>query len=654
MAEESKLDELSDKGSPERVPSPTPSEFGNSSRDNKSSDNSEIDDKTNQGTNDDKDDGFEVVQGKKAKNKATTGIPSYGIKLIRKYPVTPEGAAGYKLSELQMLFRLISTAFPGALIRNHKDDPKSETTAMKLSLGCNDYLKFLDMYTHDWGRRDNNMSCTNLLFYIRHKDIDDNLIEFKNHPVLSDFIGQRKLIVSRTLLHSSNTKCVAYIMAKDSKYAYRDELNARLQKLFDVPIQCSITKVVGKDYHTWMLGIFVANSDIPSAKETLKSNPDTHFQVLFFNQKRSNIQAFTASIKQHDMITSCTRAFKITEVEDSMVDMIRTLIMEDPSLGRHKVLDVSKGRQPGVVYVQYLMEHKEDVLPKVEEAIQSLQSETSKGPNLHNPAFSVDMTAATKATMATKGYSRSPEEFPAIDLPMPKRHVGIKETYIPRPKSVSLDMTNLKSYSSVAKGNNTTDKDSHNSQSTLTADNTKLTKRTIELQERNLELEEELERVKMQALAKEQELKREMQEMRLMMHKLQQQMSAVVQHTGMQPHSGDTAQLGSKHKQTQADKTGMTPELKKRNQTLSPASRQKDKGDAYSTPQKQNRSRPGRGGPSREMAGHTAPSAKMPTGTGGPTDIPTSPGMPMPTEDMITTMPLGMRPPPEPNGGPQE
>ena len=348
----------------------------------------------------------------------------FGLKLVRDHP---NSQSGYSMNDMKRMLVIIKNIDPLAVVLDHNNDPKSAipitTLIGDLATKPQDLKAKFDMTTKQWGKRQESKDRTQMVIYLTSDVITPDMKALRENTEMATFMGKGNIRLASTRLHSSDSKCVAYVFGKEPDHTYRDEMANRLECFLEehgstVSVMCNTQRLKGKEYDTSMVGIFVATMDFTTVKSLLMQHEHPEFQFLYHDQKRLDIDTFTAGMKQHDMICSDTRAFKMTHVIEEDVDELRKIVYHHTgsTLSDPIVMDISKGRMPGVVYIQYLNTYKVKVLEAMEFAAQELRKSTNtEYPAIWDPGASVAMTKATAAGSAAT--TKNQEQFPALRFP---------------------------------------------------------------------------------------------------------------------------------------------------------------------------------------------------------------------------------------------
>ena len=435
-------------------------------------------------------DGGFIKVGKNGKPALPIGSPddkAIGIKISRD---GKKGETAWSNRDIYNLMQLITAVDNGVHFMNFKANHESSVSAGHLAkMKQLDWKSRLDIQTEPWGHPSANKERTHICFYIVTDKISPNLRELREDRSIKEFLHLGGCVMSQTRLRESRSRMVKYILDKNPNHTHRDAFASRIEdhlqyytkKNARIPVNVVNVPVAGGER---VLGMSVGGRDEQTVVKILKDHPFPHLEMIDTRLRRSNSEQFEHRIQQHAMVVSQTKAFKVTNVPYEFIPDFRDMMFTTSS--GPVLVDVSEAnhsRTTGVVYVQYLQNHQATVLQDIET---SLQYESFKGAELHDPDKSVAMTANTKESVVQNIPSRfanyvnttTPKAPPAkANVPAP-----IPKTIRTKPKSFSealmKSLNDAQSASSASQGSNT---------STL---GTVKTAREIELEEENQSLKE--------------------------------------------------------------------------------------------------------------------------------------------------------------------
>ena len=427
-------------------------------------------------------DGYTLV-GKGGKNARSD--KAIGIKVIR--DGKRDGTA-WSNKDLSNLFQLISMVDPNVLFMNCKSQDKSawkvgDTSTMLRT----DWQSKLDIQTEPWGRQSEHRERTHLSFYIVSDKISPNLRELREDPNIQDFLKLGKCIMSQTRLLESRSKVVQYIVGKDPNHTHRDALAVRYEEHFGsciksgkrIPVTIANlpTTTGGR-----ILGVVVGARDETLATKLLKENPIDHLETLSPSLRRSNQASFQARMKEHECVVSQTKAFKVSGMVYEEIFTFRDMMFATAAADYLvDVADTNHSKDSGVVYIQYIQDHRLKVLACLEEVLESFQPA-----RLVDPDASVAMTANTKEKVTT---DVPPSKFSSIiDMSVVVKKPAPAAT-ASKPKSITQPKPRTFSQALMNQINDTESADSESDTSNDSTLDTAKTQRELELEEKCAELE---------------------------------------------------------------------------------------------------------------------------------------------------------------------
>lgn len=428
-----------------------------------------------------------ITIGKNGKPNYSIGDPNdkaIGIRISRD---GKRGETAWSNQDIYNLMQLITAVDSGIHFMNFKANNESSVSVGNLAtMKQLNWKSRLDIQTEPWGHPSANQERTHICFYIVTNKISPNLKELREDRSIKEFLNLGGCVMSQTRLKESRSKMVKYILDKNPNHTHRDAFASRIEdhlqyyttKNKRIPVNVVNVPVTGGER---ILGLSVGGRDEQTVVKILKDHPFPHLEMIAPSLRRSNGEQFEHRIQQHAMVMSQTKAFKVSNVPHDFIPDFRDMMFNTSS--GPVLVDVSEAnhsRTTGVVYIQYLQDHRATVLQDI---ATTLEHEDFKGAELFDPDASVAMTANTKepATHTIPSRFANFVNLTAAKAPSTKER---KPTQIP--KTIR---TKPKSFSEALMKSLDDTYDSGSSQGSNTSTlGTAKTAREIELEEENQSL----------------------------------------------------------------------------------------------------------------------------------------------------------------------
>jgi hypothetical protein len=344
-----------------------------------------------------------------AESKANT----VGVKMVR---IGNTGTTGYIPRDVSHFFTMLKRIDPTAVVLNSKNKVASATTMEEMEkMSAIEYKGFLDMRTDNWGGPTENKEKTVWMCYIATDLMSPTLQQLREDKQMQDYLRAGDITMQYTKLHESNSRVAFHIANKDPKYTNRNDLEERLSKHLnhysdkEIPIHVLNMATTGRNFNTRMCTAVVGGKDTRKVESILKEHPFQELELIPFSWKFQDIAGYTRRLKEHEGVLKLSRAIKIEEmnVSDEFEDL--KLLMEGDPAHTH-VIDVfpaTHASRTGVVYVQYINEHRAAVMQMVQDIIKKIKDKREEeqtivpfphGPKIANTNGSVAPTIQTNKT----------------------------------------------------------------------------------------------------------------------------------------------------------------------------------------------------------------------------------------------------------------
>jgi hypothetical protein len=358
--------------------------------------------------------------GRKEKENATKEAESrantVGIKMVR---IGKAGKTGWCPGDVRYFFEMLRRIDPSAMVKNARNEKASAMTVKEVEMmSAVDYKGYLDMRNDSWGKPTENKMKTVWMCHVATDVLTPQLQQLRDDRTVQEYLKQGDISMQYTKLHESNSKVAYHFANKDPKYTNRNDLEERLQQHVNrfsekiIPIHVLNMAVSGKNFNTRMCTAVVGGKDIRKVESILKENPFTELEIIPFAWKFQDIEGYTRRLKEHEGVLKLCRAIKLEKmsVSDELLEF-KTLMEADKA--HEFVIDIfpaTHATRTGIIYVQYINEHKNEVLEAIKDAVRTIKDarvtnetilEFPEGPIIVNTNGSVAPTIQT-ATHSTK------------------------------------------------------------------------------------------------------------------------------------------------------------------------------------------------------------------------------------------------------------
>ena len=137
----------------------------------------------------------------------------------------------------------------------------------------------------------------------------------------------------------------------------------------------------------------VGGKDAATVEKILTENPFPQLELIHVSWKPKDSNTYTQKLREHDMITNMSRAFKLEQVDQTGVLPHMRSILTIKESGSY-IIDISPASHAattGVVYMPYLQSNKESVWKSLFENLDQVTADLSmfpssfpRGPRLAN------------------------------------------------------------------------------------------------------------------------------------------------------------------------------------------------------------------------------------------------------------------------------
>ena len=508
-------------------------------------------------------DGWRTVgESTKPSDIAAQRARTVGIKLVR---IGRKGETTYNPKDINRFFSELTRIDPGAIVTNHSNDPKSATTAADMAkLTFMDYNTFLDMKTDAWGGPSENKARTVWMCYVATDVLTPSLQALRDDLIMRKYLGNGNINLQYTKLKESNSRVAFHVANKDPRHTNRIELETRL---FDhinhhadriIPIHLLNMEVQGKNYRTRMCTAVVGGKDVQLVDRLLTDHPFPDLELIKFSWKRKDPEAYTQRLKDHDMATQMSRAFKLEQVDpiEVLPHMRMMLALSDSNPFIVDVSPASHAATTGIAYVQYIEPHRDAVLRTLTEYIEQVKTDIAlfpdssfpNGPVLYNSGASVSPTIQSRGTTKKDSITVPKSKYQSLFQGIPFPQSQSPRTIVPR----SIDVQ-AKSFSEALRTPSVNNQDISDD-GTVNTGNTSSGKtiRELQLERENASLKAQLEEMqKKHEDAIEMLLARQVQEAAAIEEKMEAKMQELAQQL--------QAQLGLTNPGTHSLQAATTP-----------------------------------------------------------------------------------------------
>ena len=435
-----------------------------------------------------------------------------GIQVTR----TVKGDSRFSKQDMKCLLQIVADIDPEAIFINHAQVISTAKPLSEVLETCNlmDLNGAMDVQTFPWGHPQQGQKRTCFLFHVATNQISANIREVKQHPKYDDYCKLGKCTVQPSNLRQSRTKLMGLFSGKDPAHANRTDLANRMtthlttssEQQHAIPV--NIVPVTDSGIRS--LGFAVGINDATKVQSILEKNPFPNVEVIMHAWKRSAKQAYHNRLQQHWTVCQQSTAFKLKDLDPHhSLGWLTNWMFNSPV--KDFIVDVSPAVHApttGVVYVQYLWEHKEAVLVELEKFTKEFQNNPTDSPfagksiALVNPDSSLAPTRATGNSAGTSIVQVPVGKFAHVSTPQGMTIPYGPSASINRRLWTPAESSRQKPRSycqALMADNNSSDSDDitvHTSNSredsTLTS-RTNKTKRELELEHANEELQQRLE-----------------------------------------------------------------------------------------------------------------------------------------------------------------
>lgn len=311
--------------------------------------------------------------------EAANRVNTVGIKLVR---IGSTGTTGYIPGDVSHFFKILRRVDPTAIILNARKEKSSATTTEDMEkMNAMDYKGFLDMRNDSWGSPTENKSKTVWMCYIATDTMTPNLQQLRDDGEAQDYLRRGNIILQYTKLLESNSRVAFPIANKDPKYTNRQDVEERLRNHMrqysekDIPIHVLNMATSGKNFNTRMCTAVVGGKDVRKVESIFKDHPYSELELIPFSWKFQDGVGYTRRLKEHEGVLKISRAIKLEEmnVNDEFEDF-KMLMRGDPA--KEYVIDVfpaTHATRTGVVYVQYINDHKNAVMGMIQHIVGTIK-----------------------------------------------------------------------------------------------------------------------------------------------------------------------------------------------------------------------------------------------------------------------------------------
>jgi hypothetical protein len=270
-------------------------------------------------------------------------------------------------------------------------------------------------------------------FYIKTNKISHNLVEIRENSKFQEYQEKGNCQIQTHNLYETRTAVLGYFQGKDVEHTYRDDLARRFSfhlnpnafGKIEMPIQVIKHDTTTTDgFKIKMCAVLIGRSQVRRATNYLEDKPFPDVNIIYHRTKKSDPKSYDNLIRQHALLVSKSRAIKLENMTQAHHYDLRKAWREDKCI-RSKIVDMPKGKTTnGVVYVQYIIDYKEAVVPWVKEQLPKLRCSTdfTKPPQIVTPIGNDSMSAITRDTIMpvaknpTSGVMDFTETFQNADL----------------------------------------------------------------------------------------------------------------------------------------------------------------------------------------------------------------------------------------------
>jgi hypothetical protein len=363
--------------------------------------------------------GWKQVGGKEKERRmleATSKASIVGIKMVR---IGNTGTTGWSVKDVRYFFQMLERIDPTALVINARNDKASAMKPKDMTkMNAMDYKGYLDMRNDNWGGPTENKTKTVWMCHVATDIMSPALQQLRDDEKVQEYLNAGNITMQYTKLNESNSKVAFHIANKDPKFTNKNDLEERLQRHLNqhsekpIPIHIINMNVNGKNFSTRMCTAVVGGKDIRKVETIMKTKPFGELEIIPFVWKFQEITGYTRRLREHEEVIKLCRAIKIEEmsVEEEMDSFKEALEIHHAYQYVVDVFPATHASRTGVVYVQYINQHKETVLEMIKESIKAVKTIRSQegiivpfpeGPKLINNNGSVNPSIQTTNTPRT-------------------------------------------------------------------------------------------------------------------------------------------------------------------------------------------------------------------------------------------------------------
>ena len=250
---------------------------------------------------------------------------------------------------------------------------------------------------------------------------------------MQKFMSKGGCIMQSTRLTESLSKAVEILLDIDPIHVQRESMAARMEAHLQhyhtsgrrIPVNVVNMPIDGTGMSTRACVVVAGSRDEKTVAKILKDHPFPHLDTLPYSYRRTRKDMLTTRLKQHDMVISQTKAFKIEGMNPSDIPKLREEMFKCQA--SQCIVDVSEANHShttGVAYIQYLITHKDEVLQQLLGILPQYL-----GAALRDPDASTTMTANTRDTREPPPKSRfasmvDVKEWPKLNTKQPPKSVS--------------------------------------------------------------------------------------------------------------------------------------------------------------------------------------------------------------------------------------
>jgi hypothetical protein len=341
-----------------------------------------------------------------------------GIKMVR---IGKTGKTVYGPGDVSNFFKMLRRIDPTAIVLNaRKEKTSAKTTKEMEKMNAIDYRGYLDMRSDNWGRPTDNKTKTTWMCYVATDIMTSKLQQLREDEQVQEYLSKGEITLQHTKLLESNSRVAFHIANKDPKYTNRNDLEERLQKHMDkyseknIPIHVLDMATSGKNFNIRMCTAVVGGKDLRKVETIFKDHPFKELELIPFTWKFQDNAGYTRRLKEHEGVLKLCRAIKMEEmnVNDELEDFKMLMEADQAYQFVVDIFPASHAERTGVIYVQYIHEHRVAVMGMVQDSIRMIKEKRNEdgeisivpfinGPKIVNTNGSVAPTIQTTTTEKT-------------------------------------------------------------------------------------------------------------------------------------------------------------------------------------------------------------------------------------------------------------